>query len=55
MSKRGMVLATIEVSLLVINVFLCSKVMAVLKGVEQIQTPLHLVNLPHVVQKVRKS
>ena len=51
-SKRGMVVATIEVSFLVINVFLCFKVMAVLKGVDLIRPRLHLEILPHVVIKV---
>ena len=51
-SKRGMVVATIEVSFLVINVFLCFKVMAVLKGVDLIRPRLHLEVLPHVVNKV---
>ena len=52
-SKRGMVVATIEVSFLVINVFLCFKVMAVLKGVDLLRPCLHLKILPHVVHKAR--
>ena len=51
-SKRGMVVATIEVSFLVINVFLCFKVMAVLKGVDLTRPRLHLEGLTHVVIKV---
>ena len=51
-SKKGMVLATIVVSFFVINVFLCFKVMVVLKGVDLIRPRIHLKIFPHVVMKV---
>ena len=52
MMKTLLVLATIEVLFLVINLFLCSKVMAVLKGVDLLRPRLHLKILPYVVNKV---
>ena len=51
-SKKGMVLATIVVSFFVINVFLCFKVMVVLKGVDLIRPRIYLKIFPHVVMKV---
>ena len=53
--KTLLVLATIEVLFLVINLFLCSKVMAVLKGVDLLRPRLHLKILTHVVHKVRQT
>ena len=51
-SKKGMVLATIVVSFLLINVFLCFKVMAVIEGVDPIRPRIHLRVLPHVIHKI---
>ena len=51
-SKKGMVLATIVVSFLLINVFLCFKVMAVIEGVDPIRARIHLRVLPHVIHKI---